>query len=85
MWQGEVYEELHICTLDDIEANLGNTFLNVYHVHVLKGGSKLRVIVSLTNRFVGLKVEYQVCLTKVGRHAKITGDFIFNSYVCGWI
>jgi hypothetical protein len=56
-----------ICTLDGIEAILRNTFLNVYCVHVLKGGFKLRVIARLTNRFVGLKVEYQTNLTKVGR------------------
>jgi hypothetical protein len=56
-----------ICTLDGIEAILGNTFLDVYCVHVLKGRFKLKVIARLTNRFVGLKVEYQVNLTKVGR------------------
>jgi hypothetical protein len=56
-----------ICTLNGIGAILGNTFLDVYHVHVLKGGFKLKVIARLANRSIGLKVEYQVNLTKVGR------------------
>jgi hypothetical protein len=47
-----------VCTLDGIEAILKNTFLNVYCVDVLKGGSKLKVIARLTNKFVSLKVGY---------------------------
>jgi hypothetical protein len=47
-----------VCTLDGIEAILGNTFLNIYHVDVLKRNSKLKVIVKLTNRSISLKVEY---------------------------
>jgi hypothetical protein len=47
-----------VYTLDGIETILKNTFLDVYCVNVLKGGSKLRVIARLTNRFVSLKVEY---------------------------
>jgi hypothetical protein len=45
---------LTIYTLDDIEAILGNTSLNIYHVDVLRGGSKLRVIVKLANRSISL-------------------------------
>ncbi len=57
-----------VCTLDDIETILGNTFLNAYHVNVLRGSFKLRIIVRLTNRFVSLKVEYRANLAKVGIH-----------------
>jgi hypothetical protein len=71
-----------ICTLDGIEAILGNTFLDIYHVHVLKGGSKLIVITRLTNRSVGLKVEYQTNLTKVGSRQELQENLIFNCYVC---
>ncbi len=56
-----------ICALDGIEGILGNTFLDVYRVHVLRGGFKLRVISRLANRFVGLKGKYQASLTKLGR------------------
>jgi hypothetical protein len=55
-----------VCTLDGIEVILGNTFFNTYHVDVLKGSSKLRIIAGLTNRFLSLKVEYQATLVKVG-------------------
>jgi hypothetical protein len=47
-----------VCTLDGIEAILGNTFLDVNRVDVLEGGSKLIVIVRLGDRFISLKVEY---------------------------
>jgi len=47
-----------VYTFDGIEAILGNTFLDVYHVDVLKGGYKLRIITGLANRFVKSKVEY---------------------------
>ncbi len=47
-----------VCTLDGIEAILGNTFLTIYHVDVVKGGSKLRVIAKLANRSINLEVEY---------------------------
>jgi hypothetical protein len=45
-----------IYALDGIEAILMNIFLN--HLDLLKGGSKLKVIVKLVDRFVNLKVEY---------------------------
>jgi hypothetical protein len=54
-----------VCALDGIGAILGNTFLNIYRVNVLKRGSKLKVITRLTNRYVSLKVEYQTNLAKV--------------------
>ncbi len=47
-----------VCALDGMQVISRNTFLDVYHVDVLKGGSKLRVIVRLTNRSISLKVEY---------------------------
>jgi hypothetical protein len=60
-------ENFTICALDGIKTILGNTFLDVYCVHILRSGFKLRIIVRLANRFVGLKVEYQDNLTKVSR------------------
>jgi hypothetical protein len=53
-----------ICTLDGIKAILGNTFLNIYHVDVLRGSFKLRIIFRLVDRFVSLEVEYHVSLTR---------------------
>jgi hypothetical protein len=47
-----------VCALDGMEAISRNTFLDIYHVDVLKGSSKLRVIARLTNRSISLKVEY---------------------------
>jgi len=47
-----------VYTFDGIEAILRNTFLDVYHANVLKGGYKLRIIIGLANRFVKSKVEY---------------------------
>ncbi len=55
-----------VYTLDGIEAILGNTFLHIYHVDVLRKGFKLRVIVRLVE--VSLEVEYQVNLAKVHIH-----------------
>ncbi len=57
-----------VCALDGIEAILRNIFLNAYRVHVLRRGSKLRVIVRLTYRSISLEVEYQASLIKVGLH-----------------
>ncbi len=61
-------ENFTICALNGIEAILGNTFIDVYRVNVLRGGSKLRVIAKLIDKSVNLKVEYQVSLTKVSIH-----------------
>jgi hypothetical protein len=53
------FEEIFtICELNNMEANLGKTFLDTYHVHILKGNSKLKVIVRLANRLINLNVEY---------------------------
>jgi hypothetical protein len=65
--KAKLIKNFMICALDGIKAILGNIFLNVYYVHVLRRGFKLRIITRLTNRFVGLKVEYQDNLTKVSR------------------
>ncbi len=51
-------EKFTVCALDGIEAILGNTFLDVYHVDVLERGSKLRVIARLVDRSISLKVKY---------------------------
>jgi hypothetical protein len=61
-------ENFMVCTLDGIEAILGNTFVDVYHVNVLRGCFKLRVIATLTNKFINLEMEYQVSLAKVSIH-----------------
>jgi hypothetical protein len=61
-------KKFKVCTLDGIKAILGNNFLNVYHVDVLRRSSKLKVIARLTNRFVSLKIKYQASLAKVGIH-----------------
>jgi hypothetical protein len=37
-----------ICTFDGMEAILVNTFLDAYHVDVLRGSFKLKVIVNTT-------------------------------------
>jgi hypothetical protein len=57
-----------VYNLDGIDAILGNTFLNASRVNVLKGGLKLKVNTKLANRFVNLKVKYQVSLAKIGIH-----------------
>ncbi len=36
-----------MCKLNGFEAILGNTFLNTYHVDILKGNSKFKVIARL--------------------------------------
>jgi hypothetical protein len=41
-----------VCTLDNMEAILRNTFLNIYHVDVLRGSFKLRVITKLVDRSI---------------------------------
>ncbi len=61
-------ENLTICALNGMEAILRNTFLNTCHVDILRGGSKLRVIAKLANRFVNLEVEYHTSLVKVSIH-----------------
>jgi hypothetical protein len=68
MRQGEVYKETMVYALDGIEAILGNTFLNINCVDVLKGGLKFKIITRLTNKFVNLEVECQANLIKVGIH-----------------
>jgi hypothetical protein len=50
-------ENFTVCALNGIEAILGNTFLNVYCIDVLRRGSKLRIIATLTNRTTILKVK----------------------------
>jgi len=47
-----------IYILDGIEAIFRNTFLDVYHVDVLKGSLKWRIIVRLVYRSIGLEIEY---------------------------
>jgi hypothetical protein len=51
-------ENFIVCALDGMEAILGHTFLDVYHVDVLRGGSKLTIIIRLANRSISLEVEY---------------------------
>jgi hypothetical protein len=51
-----------------MEAILGNTFLDAYHVDVLRGGFKLKVFAKLTNRSINLEVEYHASLVKVNIH-----------------
>ncbi len=58
-------ENFTVCT---VEAILGNTFLNAYCVDVLRGGSKLTVIVRLVDKSICLEVEYKASLFKVGIH-----------------
>ncbi len=50
-------ENFTVCALDGIDAILGNTFLDVYRINVLRGGLNLRIIVKLVDRFVISKVE----------------------------
>jgi hypothetical protein len=50
-------ENFTVFALDGIEAILGNTFLNTYHIDVLRGGLNLKTITRLANRSVILKVE----------------------------
>ncbi len=57
-----------VYSLNGIEAILGNTFLDVYHVNVLKRSFKLRVITILTYKSIKLEMEYQVNLPKVTIH-----------------
>jgi ribosomal 50S subunit-recycling heat shock protein len=53
------FEEIFtICELNNMETNLGSTFLDTYCVHILRSKSKLKVIVRLTNRLTNLNVEY---------------------------
>jgi hypothetical protein len=54
--------------LDGIEVILGNTFLNAYHIDVLKGISKFKIIIRLVDKLVSLKVEYQTSLVKISIH-----------------
>jgi hypothetical protein len=57
-----------VYALDGTETILGNTFLNINRVDVLKGGLKFKIITRLTNKFVNLEVECQANLIKVGIH-----------------
>jgi hypothetical protein len=57
-----------VYTLDGIETILRNPFLDVYHVDILKGGLKLKVITRIVDRSINLKVKYHVSLAKVGIH-----------------
>jgi len=54
--------------LDGIEVILGNTFLNAYHIDVLKGISKFKIIIRLVDKLVSLKIEYQTSLVKISIH-----------------
>jgi hypothetical protein len=47
-----------IYIFDSIEAIVGNTFLDLYHVDVLKGSLKWIIIVRLVYRSIGLEIEY---------------------------
>jgi len=68
MQQNKIFEMFMVCMLDGIEIILGNTFLNAYHIDVLKGISKLKTMVRLTYKLINLKVEYQASLIKVSIH-----------------
>ncbi len=57
-----------VYALDGIETILRNPFLDVYHVDILKGGLKLKVITRIVDRSINLKVKYHVSLAKVGIH-----------------
>jgi hypothetical protein len=61
-------ENFTICALNRMEAILGNTFLDAYHVDVLRGGFKLKVFAKLANRSINLEVEYHTSLVKVSIH-----------------
>ncbi len=66
--KAKLEENFIVYALDDIDAFLGNTFLDAYHVDVLKGGSKLIIIARLVDRSINLNVKYQASLIKVGIH-----------------
>jgi hypothetical protein len=57
-----------VYALDGMEAILRNTFLDIYLVNVLKGRSKLRIIVRLRNMSISLKVEHHATLAKINIH-----------------
>ncbi len=61
-------ENFIVYAWDDIDAFLRNTYLDTYHVDVLKGGSKLIIIPRLVDRSISLNVKYQASLIKVGIH-----------------
>ncbi len=68
MQQNKIFERFMVCMLDGIEVILGNTFLNAYHIDVLKGISKFKIIIRLVDKLVSLKVEYQTSLVKISIH-----------------
>ncbi len=61
-------ENFTIYTLDSIEAILGNTFLDIYHADVLRGGFKFKIITRLVDESISLEAKYQANLAKVGIH-----------------
>jgi len=62
----EFKEDLMIITLNGFDAILGNTFLDVYCIDILRGGSKLKVITRLVDKSISLEVDYQSSLLVVG-------------------
>jgi hypothetical protein len=61
-------ENFTVCALDGIEAILGNTFVDVYHVNVLRRGFKIKSHSILRDKYINLEMEYQVSLAKVSIH-----------------
>ncbi len=58
-------ENFMVCKLDAMEAIWSNTFLETYHVGILKSSSKLKIITRLVDKSNSLKIEYLTNLTKV--------------------
>jgi hypothetical protein len=47
-----------MCELDNIKPIVGNTFLDSYHVDILRRGLKFIIIVMLTNKLVSLNIGW---------------------------
>jgi len=45
-----------VCALDNMEAILGNIFLDAYHIDVLKDDFKLKVIPRLIDKSISLEI-----------------------------
>jgi hypothetical protein len=46
-----------MCELDNIKPIVGSTFLDSYHVDILRRGFKFKIIVMLANKLISLNIE----------------------------
>jgi hypothetical protein len=62
----QFFENFTMCDLDNFDAILGNTFLNVYKIDILHNEGRLRICAKCGSKLVNLNANHNYALAKMG-------------------